>query len=71
VLHILTYPIVDYSCDVIFSHTLEVYALNLTFSGITQLTSNNTLTQFGYVALILTWVVKQTMVKTDTSQTYL
>jgi hypothetical protein len=40
-----------------------VYALNLTFGGITQLTFYNTLTQFGYVALILTWVVKHTMVK--------
>jgi hypothetical protein len=47
----------------IFSHTLEEYALNLTFGGITQLTFYNTLTHFGYVALILTWVVKHTIVK--------
>jgi hypothetical protein len=40
-----------------------VYALNLTFGGITQLTFFNTLTQFGYAALILTWDVKHTMVK--------
>jgi hypothetical protein len=40
-----------------------VYALNLTFGGMTQLIFYNTLTQFGYVALILTWVVKHTMVK--------
>jgi hypothetical protein len=37
--------------------------INLTFSGITQLTWNNTLTQFGYVALILTWAVMHTMLR--------
>jgi hypothetical protein len=46
-----------------------VYALNLTFGGITQLTFDNTLTQFGYVALILTWVEKHTMVKMENNGT--
>jgi hypothetical protein len=39
------------------------------FGGITQLTFYNTPTQFGYVALILTWVVKYTMVKMANNRT--
>jgi hypothetical protein len=60
---ILTYPIINYTRVFIFSHTLEVDDLNLTFSGITQLTWNNTLTQFGYVDLILTWAMMHTMLR--------